>query len=339
MKEVKMLAWDNGFDFDKFIAGEKRVIFPSVIYKSENIKKNGFTMGKQNYKKDNMCIYMDNDKYFIGDKAIQQSPDGGSRNLTDDKFKNKTEIIKLLAGVKLLFNDISDNNIHIKNLQLGLSIKTYYKYKKDLINKFSEKVFDFRTSSDEKFKISIDNVTCIPQGIGSYYDLLLDINGKPVEPELLNQRYGLIDIGGKTVDTFTADGTDPIEDSITHLDKGMTDGFKQASNMISNDIPFNLVEEEYIQGKEKIYYNEYHDLVKPCETAFSNLADEIFNEIYNTWNRYLPRIEKIYLVGGGAKFLHDYFVEKFDKDIKLVDDPQFSNVRGYYKIGMYRLSR
>jgi hypothetical protein len=45
------------------------------------------------------------------------------------------------------------------------------------------------------------------------------------------------------------------------------------------------------------------------------------------------------LCGGGAKFLGDDLPQLFDIDVRLLQNSQFSNTNGYYKLGVYSVRK
>ncbi|OCL28626.1 hypothetical protein U472_00270 [Orenia metallireducens] len=328
MKVVPVLGWDNGFDFEKFEAGENKVKFVSRTYQPRKDKV--FDLGKSIFNPDNMVVELDGNIYYVGAKADKQAADSSDRKFRDEKFKEDTELVKLLAGIELLFGDEIDGKIRIEQLGLGLNVGAFKKYKDEIVELYNNRTIKYQAGGKER-ELYIDSVSCYPQGIASFYDELLDMEGNMKNDNLATARYGLIDIGGRTVDAFVADGIDVITDSVINLKEGTTNAFKIASSAL-DDIPFGIIQEDYLKGNDKTFYNKEYDIKKPCEDAFRELAEKIYDEVQLAWDDYMPRVQFIILCGGGAQSLRKDLNDLFDKDITVISDAQFSNARGYYKL-------
>ena len=344
MKVFDVVGFDNGYDYVKLVLGSgkgHRVCFPSVTHKQENdfsIFNIDNISGTSKFKKNKMSLTVDGEKYYIGEYAVEQDALGGEKNFSDKKFEEESELAKLLAGVSLF---TTEDEIVINNLVLGLNVEKYHEYKQEIVNTFKNKSFEYKLSNKEVHnKLTIKNVICVPQGIGAYYDQILDMKGRPSQNELANSRFGLIDIGGKTVDAFISQGTEPIIGTDIGTDFGMADAFKQVAKELEVDVPYNLISENYIQGKKEVFWRgEDREFKELAEHAFKDFAHRIYELIINEWDQQLARIRTILLCGGGAKFLGDYLPVKFNVDVKLLENAQFSNTNGYYKLGVYSVRK
>lgn len=341
MKIYDVVGWDNGYDFEKIVVGEgkkDRLLFPSVSYRPiSGSSIFNVTDNNKGFSLDKMIIQYNNIEQFIGDYAIDQDPMGGGRTFLRDKFKEQTEIVKLLAGLTAL--SPFENKIVVNNLMLGLSLETYREYKDEVIQVYKDKVFEYKVPdnnhSNRTIELEIKNVVCIPQGVGAFYDKILNFEGRPSNGDLIDTRYGLIDAGGKTIDAFISKGDDPTRGSDIGLSYGTSDAFKWVSKKIG-DVPYNLIEKAYINGKNEVYWNgKYIKIDDLCNQSFERLANDIYNMIQLEWARQLSRVELLILCGGGAIAIADYLKEVFNIKVAVVDDPQFANARGYYKLGVY----
>ena len=344
MKVFDVVGFDNGYDYVKLVLGKgkgHRVRFPSVTYKQENdfsIFNIDNISGTAKFKKNKMSLTVDGEKYYIGEYAVEQDAMGGEKNFSEKKFQAKSELAKLLAGVSVF---TIEDEIVINNLVLGLNVDKYPEYKQEIVNAFKNKSFEYKLSNkDVHNKLTIKNVICVPQGIGAYYDQILDMKGRPSQNELANSRFGLIDIGGKTVDAFISQGTEPIIGTDIGTDFGMADAFKQVAKDLELDIPYNLISRNYIKGKNKVFWRgedrNFKGLVKK---SFEEFANRIHKLITNEWDQQLARIRNILLCGGGANFLGTYLPDMFEVDVKLLENAQFSNTSGYYKLGAYSVRK
>ncbi|MFO7819292.1 MAG: ParM/StbA family protein [Halanaerobacter sp.] len=344
MKVFDVVGFDNGYDYVKLVLGQgagKRTYFPSVTYKQENdfsIFNINDLSGSAKFKKNKMNVTVNGKKYYIGDYAVEQDARGGEKNFSYNKFKEDSELAKLLAGISLF---TTEDKIVINNLILGLNVEKYQEYKDEIVNTFKNKSFQYKLPSKKTDNVvRIKNVICVPQGMGAYYDQILDINGRPSKNKLANSRFGLIDIGGKTIDAFISKGTEPIIGTDIGTDFGMADAFKEISNNLEVDVPYNLIARNYIQGQNKVFWRgEDREFDEFTGEEFNNFAHKVHELIIDEWEQQLARIRTILLCGGGAKILRDYLPDIFEVDIKVLDNAQFSNTSGYYKLGVYSVKK
>lgn len=331
MEYLEVVGWDNGFDYEKFAVDGEQAKFPSVRHipkQTEGILYDN----TYEFKKSKMIITYNDTTLFLGDYAIEQAGDGGKRNFTKNKFEDDTEVAKFLAGLTL-FSD--DRKIDIEKLVLGLSLQTYHKYREDIVDFYKDRVFKFEIGGQER-KVSINDVMCVPQGIGSYYNLILNNSGKVKDHGLLEKRYGLVDIGGNTLDGFVGTGLDPVDESQFGAGTGLSDAFKG----VSKKVPYTLIQHYYLKGNDTMEYGDViiESLQERCEEQFKLIAEEIYTQLRDGWNRQMDRIKLIVLTGGGANAiggpLKKKIINKLGKDVKITDKPQFANVRGYYKLGV-----
>jgi len=337
MKYLQHIAWDNGYDTEKIMIDVDEIsLFPSVSYIPVS-NRNVVLNEDEEIQSDKIVIEYEGTEYFLGNYAITQDGQGGDRNFEIDKFKDNTEVAKLLAGLSLLSND---DTIEVGKLVSGLSIRDYHALKEELEHFYNDKLFKFKVNGKGR-KVIINDVLCIPQGIGSYYDNILTYSGEVRKNELLDSRYGLIDIGGNTVDMFIGEGVEPRKATDFGLNIGLSDVFKN----VFPSIPYNKVQYYYLQGKDNIKYGKttYTKLQSKVDDKFQTLAEQIYKKVISSWNRMIDDVETIVLTGGGAVTIGDYLKKKFvnrkNKNVVIVKDPQVSNVRGYYKLGVYHSKR
>jgi plasmid segregation protein ParM len=335
MQKFKVVGMDNGYDYFKLVFGpgeNENVLYPSAIYEPSSSPLIKNAVAREEYKIDKMVVNYEGNNYYVGAYAIDQDPRGGDKDFSADKFKFPSEIAKFLAGMALYSQE---SDIKIENLVLGLNIENYEKYKEDMIKVFKGETFEY-SCYGKNYKLKIDNVICIPQGIGAYYDQILDWEGVPDNDKLLEARYALIDSGGQTLDAFIAKGIDVVTGTEIGEKIGTSDAFKEVADKIGKKIPYTLIEQDYKKGKNKTFWEgKYHNVEMACKQSFSNLSKRIYNTLINEWNKHLSRTEFILLCGGGAKYIEAPLSELFDLDLKVVDNPQFSNANGYYKLGVY----
>jgi hypothetical protein len=82
------------------------------------------------------------------------------------------------------------------------------------------------------------------------------------------------------------------------------------------------------------YAGEDLDGLPEIIRSFAKLT---LNRIYNQYANY--DLTRVILTGGGAALINDYLPEshKFSKKFCFVSDPVYSNVRGYYLVGLSQM--
>lgn len=370
-KTVDVMAWDNGFGCDKFMVNLlslaemermstlepqfRQLSFQSVYcsYTPPKLRPAASNLVESdrglNVKK--LVIEYNGNTYAVGPFAIEQDIDGGASNFDRKKFEQETEAIKLLVAIAYFFP--MNDNIVINKLMVGLSLEAFEKYSKSLQGKYSGFETTFKVLSVggvmREVAVKIVEATCIPQGQGALYDAILDfgksctvlpgIEGK----KLLDQRIGMLDIGDKTIDGFVTNGLDTIQQSEFWLTHGISLAYENAHKQI--EAPANLIEYHYLNGSMMHFVKDYshEDLKRLCTTEFSKIADEIFTKIDVIWNKHYPRLYKILLCGGGGIAVRDQLQVRLNErskvHLELMQNAQFANVSGYYKLGMLTLQK
>ena len=357
---LKVVGWDFGHGDNKFfyIKGQDRTddgklyhkldyfSFPSVTYipvKSAGTSLNSVFRGDSDpYSLTNLTVVYQDTTYFVGLKAVKKDAEGGDQNLQPTRYKEDSAIVQLLAGLAYMFPVATE--IEVEYLMVGLSLESFYKYGDDLEKFYTAKEFHFKVPGESGtmrvIKVQIDNVKCSAQGIGAYYDHFIEFSFLKVRlsmanaTKMQNTRYGIIDVGYKTIDIFAAEGMETVDNSDVCLDNGIGKLFEDLSAQYG-DAPPKTIERDYYAGKSYFYYDgiRYENFQATVAAKIDGLAEEIAKKIYNKWRRYLKQIEIILLCGGGAFALADKLRKLIDINIIVPKDPQFANARGYFKLG------
>jgi len=334
MKYLEVVGWDNGYDFEKIVTKGGKVKFPSIVHKP--IQKENLMYNKTNdYSKDNMEVVYEGITYYVGMKAFNNSSDGGEVNHNPKKFKYNSEMAKFLAGITCLHNE---KKIDIEMLVIGLSIFNKQKDRREAEKFYKDRTFEFEIGG-QKREVKVNKVTCIPQGIGAYYDIAFNSKGEINDASYFNGRFGIVDVGGKTTDTFIGNGKEIINESQASIDVGVSRAYKQVSRGIKSI----LIEQAYLNDQDSVRYGteEIIGLKGKCESSFKSLSETIFTNVMNEWEGQQNRVDKIIILGGGAKNIGQYLKEQFiyalEREVILFKNPQFANANGYYKLGLYIL--
>ncbi len=345
-RNIKLLSIDLGYDTVKVLTEKNKISYPSLAQREDEGVLNNLSFDVNNFQKNNkhdkskMIIKIRNanktySTFRIGDYVLNQDISTTSYSLSEDKHKKLEELAKFLSGITMIEQD--SNNIEIEKVITGLPIKFHNKYKDDFKEKF-EGTFKFEfINSNDKFiskKITIKKVVMIPQGLASYYDFAL--NEKGLVETKIQKGIGIIDLGGLTIDCVAFNDGELIKNSPISFNFGVRKKvFEKIQNTLSMDISQDILKEQIIRDKDFIQIrNEKYNFKNIKEEAIDNLAREISLQIENRWNDILL-IDKILITGGASIMLFD----KLDKYLdnfpceKINKNPQFSNARGYLKLG------
>lgn len=345
VRSFEVFAWDNGNANEKFAyrneRGEiKNIVFPSL---TTEIIEDNFLFQLEDidlFTKNNMKLKFNGLTYCVGKLAQEQDSQGGNRDQLEDKFRTTSSIVKLLAGIALAVNNIDVDIINIENLMLGLSINTYHKYKEQVEEFYSNRKFTFEIPVRNGYKqylVTIQRAYCIAQGVGAFYDEVLEYTGFPKRADLLKKRYLLIDGGGGTTEYFIADGKKPILGTENYIHRGANDVFQSIGNLY-NGAPGQIIETVFREQDPNQYWNSKNPLpleviTKQVETAFSALGRSFFQTINNNLKEHLNRVGVVLITGGIADYIYNELSELFGDRYEVLksDRPLFSNVNGYFK--------
>ncbi len=219
-------------------------------------------------------------------------------------------------------------------------------------------VEDIRNALTGTWKINsksftIAKVSVVPQGLASFYHLLLNEKGE-VRPDFY-ERYKalnicLIDIGHGSLDFVPVDrlvpgkqkedaGMGSVWETLRLKAEAKNDRFKAMNSKV-------LGIEEHLQTSGRFVYNNIEiDVQDEWERELKKYADSILEyldqELEDT------KYNKLFITGGGSILLgnKDYnFLRRAMKErysdialqdrLEFVENPQYSNVYGYVKFGL-----
>lgn len=304
-----LLSVDVGYSYVKYIySSNKKIIsnkIPTAVLElAENSKINIDDIFEKKGK-----------KYILGEYAELK---GAYLEL---------DINKLIEYAPLfILKIIKDNKIDCSDLKIvtGLSIKDIDKAN-DLIKEITNYL------GENKIKTSID---VLPQGRGVAYDFYYEKKDIP-------KRYVVIDIGYNTFDFI----------SIILNQMDLDDSFANSKgiNLILEEIVSNIKNEYSIEysiselnanlseNNHFIFYRGNKiDITVLIDKAVKNYLSTIKNICDTKAKNSLNVAQEIILAGGGSYLLQQVSKEVFNNvfgnaKISFIEEPEFSNARGYYK--------
>lgn len=307
-------------------------------------------------------------RYAVGKHALEIDPNIADRNYLLTKFRNVSQTVKLLAGMSTLLMEFDE--IEIYELAVGLSLEAYYfqddgqpcRYNEELERMYSKKAFTFKAKNLEgqmrPVTVKIHSCKCIEQGVAALYDLFFELlpNGQIVgKREYLNflqKRYAFCDIGNLSNDATICNGIKPVPGKEVINNFGLSKAYSNVSKQLGN-CPESMIEDFYLEQinpnipesrkRPYLYWDkkEYDrvTVIKLCQEALDQLGDEIINKLNLKWKNDIKSLEFILLCGGGAIVFKEKFEKAFNTRIIISENPQYANVKGYYKVRRFRYNK
>jgi len=336
---MKILGIDIGFGFTKATNGNDFVIFKSLFGEATDIQ---FRMSIGNVSfVDNLHVTIDDQSYFIGDFAEQQS---NVLQFTLDQEKLLTDFARILALTAA--GSITDKYVPI-NVVSGLPIsylRQYYQKFTKVLTGHHDITYHKPDGTSFLRKLNINKVRMMPQPLGSIFNLLMDDNGKIVNKELAKQKVGVVDIGFRTTDFSIFDQLRYVERGSTTTDTGISKSFGVIAKKLREECGISIevyrLYKAVQKGSIKIRGKEYN-ISKIRDQVLSHSAGTIANDIERLWAADWD-MDTIVLTGGGSMELAKYLQPLIPGNVIPVEnniDARLNNVQGYFKYGKYEWDR
>ena len=333
---MEILGIDVGFGFTKATNGNDSIIFKSIFGDATDIQFR-LSIGSASFT-ENLHVTIENQSYFIGDFAEQQS---NVRQYTLYQERLLTEFAKILSLTAA--GSITDKYVPM-NVVTGLPIgylKQYHQQFVKILTGHHDITFHQPDGTKISKKININKVRMLPQPLGSVLNLLMDDNGKIVNKDLAKQKIGVIDIGFRTTDFSIFDRLRYIERGSTTTDTGISKSFSVISKKLREESGVSIevyrLYKAVETGSIKILGKEYN-ISKLRDQVFAHSAGIIANDIERLWAEDWD-IDTIVLTGGDSMELAKYIQPLIAGNVIPVKnsiDTRLNNVQGYFKYGKYK---
>ena len=297
--DVQIIGMDLGRGYTKayseYNEQKKSCLFKSVIGLGRNLD---FSLYDQP-----IFIEQDKESYFAGMLAEKEGYTP-TRNSKDSKTTTTAE--------KLLYAALNEVAIADKvKLMLGVPYKIF---KKSTLSEVTEKYKDKEVTIKDKINGGYKNIKIVDVKIFREGDaaLMWEVKDKCAT----EKPTGIVSVGFRTTE-------------ISYFDKGLKFNDKRSKtielgNRSALEFVQNKLEDQNIMKdlNEIDTSNDYEALKK---NAYESLSERISQEIEDNWIN-LDEMD-VYISGGTALNM------EFDKDFKLVDDPQMATAKGLYLVG------
>ncbi len=324
----EVIGVDIGYGFVKSYNGHDEVVFPSVVGIGRDIS---YLSQLSTYKSplDTLALDYNGKKYFIGNYAIRQSSIP-SRSLDIKKPEDLNTLLLFLTSLGIFAREPNQQF----SVVTGLPTNYILSYQDQLKNILAgEHHFSIHIKGKpEERQITVNDIKIVPQPFGTLFNLVLDNNGEIADQEMTNKIVGICDIGFKTADFVVADSLEFVDRLSSSSNSGMVSAYEIIAAMIRSRYKIDKKDfelDQIVKNKSIKIAGVNHDISDIVSEAYFNLAAKIKTELDSLWD--YRELDAIILTGGGGESLSEYLIPKFN-NMMLVQDAQFANVKGFFKL-------
>lgn len=326
MSNKTFIGLDIGYSAVKCKSSTGQFTFPSVVGTPE---KSQFSLSDSSIP--NILSYR-NQNYNYGNEALLHSRIT-SRKETRNWFQSDQYMVLLNAALYRATKGKSNENLVVVT---GLPVSFYESDRKEMKTKF-EGTHVVTMYQRPAVQIRIKRCFVIPQVMGTLLDAALNDEGNIADIEIAMGRIGVIDIGGKTTNMLHAYKLGDIHSETIGLDIGGWDIVRAVRPLVEERTPDTAWSDHEIAkvviDKSIRFKGENIDMAGEVDSILNPMAEKIADEANRLWS---GKIEQILLSGGGALMMGDRLMEMIDHGkIRVVENSEFANVRGYYKAAMF----
>lgn len=319
------IGLDIGYGYTKAVASNGRSFnIPSIVGEGFQLIHNNTMLAQQGFnsdKLDNLCVEIDNQKFFVGELASIESL-SQSYVYDQDKIDHINFKVLIATSVALLLDEPEDISIVV-----GLPYSDYVKQKKKLqayLNNFDNII---KLNGVEKH-IRFHTAAPFPQSAGAIFELKKYYSFDP------SGYVACVDIGTKTTDftVFIPQKTKLVESMSSTINVGAHFVHSYVNREMEYQSGIRLdpfrVESIIRNGAVTEFDGRKYDLNESLRNGKSDLVKRISDEIAKNWAHGSTKISKTFLVGGGAQLLKEQLSSKYSSAV-IPEQPEMMNARGF----------
>ncbi|BCX99680.1 TPA: parM protein [Staphylococcus aureus] len=334
MSNVYVMALDFGNGFVKGKINDEQFVIPSRIGRktNENNQLKGFVDNKLDVSE--FIINGNNDEVLLFGNDLDKTTNTGKDTAsTNDRYDIKSFKDLVECSIGLLAREVPEEVVNVV-IATGMPSNEIGTDKQAKFEKLLNKSRLIEIDGIAK-TINVKGVKIVAQPMGTLLDLNME-NGK-VFKAFTEGKYSVLDFGSGTTIIDTYQNMKRVEEESFVINKGTIDFYKRIASHVSKksegaSITPRMIEKglEYKQCKlnqktvidfKDEFYNEQDSLI---EEVMSNFEITVGN---------INSIDRIIVTGGGANIHFDSLSHYYSDVFEKADDSQFSNVRGYEKLG------
>lgn len=254
-----------------------------------------------------------------------------------------SEAFKLLANfaLGLLASDFSDAKEQVLEVVITAGLPTGDYANKNRLKDLSKVLSgQHQVTIDNKiFTVRVKETNILPQPIGTLYNELLDKEGYINNKEYLNQKVGIVDIGGGTILIDTILNFQLSSKNRHQYNTGVNDLYESIASKIEGDVSIYQLEKDLRKGSKERQWsyrfskNRQEDITKLVNSECDRFTKRLIDNINSTL-RNLDSIDTLLFTGGGANLINQKLLKHTFKNSVIVKDTELANVKGFYKFGL-----
>jgi hypothetical protein len=352
-----LVGLDIGFGQLKWISNVtgQPLLIPSGVQAGARVPEDKhFNLSSVDH--DNLVVSTEEGTFFVGKHALDLPTGGSKRTQIRDRAKDEKSRVLFHTGIGLsLPHESGKYNVYIVT---GLPNEDMQMSYKEHLEAFLNKSFTitFHLSADRYItkEITIVGADIIPQPQGAitYTQFRFDKSSFLSVTERAREIVGVIDIGHFTTDYALFRRGSIIEDPSLAGSAGAIQKvyslLKTKLTVYFNGFGFRvkvddkMLDQAVRTGVVKGVAGKDYEVADLLEEAAREVSAEVAQEVLDAWGDHTNTLESIILTGGGAYVLAPYLKEEFDKrntqGFTVVENPEFSNVTGFYMYGAITLA-
>jgi plasmid segregation protein ParM len=319
---MRFYGVDIGYGFTKLaVAGRPPLVMPSIVGSNEELSYRSDVGDRIRI----VPLSLHGHSYLVGEAARRFSRH--RYRIFDSTWAESPYYLLLFVSALMRIEKSSGEPAAVVT---GLPVSHYTQERVRQVQELLGQAHTVRTSAGET-SVNVEKIKVIPQPFGSFFDLILNDEGKLKDPDKIRERVGIIDIGFQTTDLAFAT-PQFIESSSGSLDVGVRSVVDQLSRDLSRKYSITLdttEAEEALRHKSVRIFGESVDLSEMIEERTREVAELILSYAHSLWGRG-EKLNRLVLAGGGANIFGSYL--NTYPNLRVPEEPSLSNVRGYLKL-------
>lgn len=327
---MRYVGLDVGFGYTKAMPvgsghrdGAGVVLFPSIVSPAVDL---AFRSGLDNQSDslDHLAVTFEGASYFVGTLARRQ---GQFARATLDRVRTQSQEYRVLFLTALaLLTEAPSEEFAVAT---GLPVDDFDD--RTLIEDTLSGRFHV-TVSNRPLELLVRHLTVVPQPYGALMDLIFRDTLGNVDERYANARVGIVDIGFKTTDFVLMNQGEFVQKGSGSLKTAMSAVFQAAIPKFTSRYPGNWdalgIETALRDGAIHVLGTRIEFDRTFLDAELAGLTGEIVAWIQGRWSS--APVDYLICSGGGSLILKPFLLKAFPQ-MTFVSDPQFANVRGYYK--------
>ncbi|WP_167577497.1 plasmid segregation protein ParM domain-containing protein [Ammoniphilus sp. YIM 78166] len=323
----------NGY-FKGFSNDSKGIVLPSGFLTKESVTREDSTgVGDIKYNEFESSLFS-GERYVWGNDINKAKGRFLSTYTNEDRYTQKQ--FKLLSQFGLASLITAKKGVFDVLLVTGCpSREKGTKREQELIKVFKGK-HTVQMNNGQK-TIHVRECKVLPQPLGTVLDLYIDKNGNVESEEMATSYIGIIDIGSGTTDCDGIESLKAMPEDRHTIPVGVYEIYQRLADYInSQNIDAYATARSVELQFDKDEYQASKRLAVPIKEAKERIvretAEYLINQLQLRWkNR--SKFDIVLLTGGGAQLMQPWFKD-FIKDIRVIQDYQIANARGFLKFGL-----